>query len=452
MAIFSIKKGLDIRIAGKPVDTVTEAPTPAFLALKPGDFLGIKPKLMVAEGDKVKVGQPLLYAKKFPDLKFCAPAGGTVREIRRGARRALTEVIIERDAQEEWVEYPVYTADRVGNLAPEKITSHLLESGMWPVIRQRPFAKIPLSTQQPMAIYVNGMDTEPLACDPNVAINGRDADFQLGIDILSRLTKGKTYLTLKADHPVASAFQNVRNAETHYFKGPHPAGLVGTHIRRIEPLRRNEVIWYLRAVDVADIGAFFRTGKFPVERIVAVSGDGIQQPAYLKIRKGAQLSSFLEGRLGSGKMRYISGTILTGTATDYKGYFGFYDTTCTVLPESDQRDFMGWAMPGWKKYSTFRAFGSSLIPRKVYHLDTRKNGGVRPIVNVGAWEKMLALDIHISYLVRAILANDFEEAEKLGLLELSEEDVALCTFACPSKMELGPIIRQGLDLFEKESL
>jgi len=452
MTVFTIKKGLDIKISGKPELTLETAPVSKLVALRPVEFLGSKPKLLVKEGDRVKVGQALFFSKVIPAVKFGSPGGGIVKEIRRGKRRVITQLVIEREQEEEWENFGSWDESKLSSASASDIKDFILNAGFWPVIRQRPFGKIADPQQLPKAIFINGMATEPLDCDPSIAIDNRESEVQSGVNILKKLTKGNVYLTLNGNRKAPAILSNIQNATSHHFKGPHPSGLVGTHIRYIDPIKPGEVVWYLSVADVIAIAELFKTGKYPVHRIIALSGEGVTAPKHYKIRRGAQLSTLLDGNVQTGEYRYISGSILSGTEVDNDGFFGFYDTVCTVIPNAYKRDFMGWAMPGWKKYSIFNSFGSCLMLRKQYNLDTRLNGGVRPIVNIGAWEKMFPIDIHLSYLIRAVLAEDIEEAESLGLLELTEEDVALCTFACPSKMELGEIIRMGLDLYEKEVL
>ncbi|MBN1355731.1 Na(+)-translocating NADH-quinone reductase subunit A [bacterium] len=451
MAVFTVRKGLDLKIAGSPEKTLSKAVSSRFVALKPAEFPGIKPKLLVGEGDAVKAGQPLFHDKNKPDVMFPSPAGGTVREIRRGARRVITDFIVEVDETESWVEHESWDETRLAQASGQEIIDRLLKGGMWPVFRQRPFGKIPDPHLPPRSIFINGMNTEPLAADPDLLMRDREKSFHFGIRVLKKLTQGRIYLCLKADGR-EQAFAGADGITVHRFKGPHPSGLVGTHIRFIEPLKSGERIWFLRTIDVADIGQFFQTGRFPVERIIALSGEGVKEPKHYRTRLGTRASDLTADRLENGSFRIISGTVLTGTEIQPDGFLGFYNTTCSVIPDSSRRDFMGWAMPGWKKFSTVNAYCSSLIPRKHFPFDTRLHGGVRAIVNIGAWEKVFPLDIHLYYLVRAVLAGDLQEAEALGLLEVTEEDVALSTFACPSKIELGAIIRNGLDLYEKESI
>ncbi|MBN1550482.1 Na(+)-translocating NADH-quinone reductase subunit A [bacterium] len=452
MAVYTVRRGKDLKIAGAPSPQELKVDDPPVLGVKPVDFLGIKPKLLIRENDRVVTGQPLFYAKGHEKLMFCSPGCGIVTAIRRGARRVITEIEVTRSGAEDSETFRVFRESELANISVEELSAHLMHGGMWPYIRQRPFGKIANPSISPAVIFINGMDTEPLAADPCILMDGREEDFRMGVRVLQEFTHGPIYLTLPLKTTGDPPFAQVAGVTVHHFTGPHPSGLVGTHIRHIRPLKPAEIAWTLRAVHVADIGSFIRTGKYPVHRTVAISGTGVAETGYVHTRLGVPVSALIEHRVKDEWVRYISGTVLTGSQVEKTGYLGFYDNTLTVIPESEKRDFMGWAMPGWRKYSLLKAYASCVNPSKTYHLDTRINGGVRAIVNIGAWERVFALDVHISYLIRAILAEDLEEACDLGLLEVTEEDVALCTFACPSKMELGEIIRKGLDLYEKENL
>ncbi len=451
MAVFNIKRGLDIPLAGKPGSDLETAPSPPVIALKPSDFLGVKPRILVKEGDRVRCGTPLFCAKHLPDIVFVSPGAGTVQQIVRGFRRAVVEMVIELDQSEEWIVHDNWDTQQIRSAQAEVLIRSMMAGGVWPMLRQRPLGKIADPNRRPQAIYINGMDTEPLAADPDIIMTGRESEFRMGVEILKRLTDGAVYLTLKYGSNAIPAYQNLDGVIIHHFKGPHPAGLVGTQIRFIEPIKPGQVIWYLRAVDVVHIAEFFHTGRFPVQRVLAVSGSGLTDRKYLRTRLGVPVSTLVANRESDGVHRYISGSVLSGTTVQRNGFMGFYDTTCTVLPDEEKRELFGWGMPGLKKFSIFNTFASSLFPLREYEMDTRTNGGLRPIVNIGAWDRVFPLDIHLSYLIRAILAGDLEEAESLGLLELTEEDVSLCTFACASKIELGEIIRKGLDLYEAEN-
>ncbi len=451
MAVFTIKKGVDIPLVGKPENELLNSPDINMVALKPSDFPGVRPKMTVQVGDRVKIGQELFHSKNFPEIKFRSPGGGVIHEIERGHRRAIMAIKVALDESEEWEKFETWDDARVASATGDSIREHILEGGIWPFFRQRPLAKMARPDRLPKAIYINGMDTEPLAANQNLFLKDKKDDFAFGIKILKKLTEGKVYLSLKHGENAGEVYPSLDGVDVHHFKGPHPAGLVGLHILKIDPIAPSETVWYLRAVDVLAIADFFKNGLFPTQRMVALSGSGFTERKHYMVRLGASVADLAKGRVGDGNYRFLSGSVLSGTEIDENGFVGFYDTTITAIPDSNKRELFGWGMPGWKKYSLCRAFASSLIPGRKYDLDTRLRGGVRPIVNVGAWDKVFPYDIHLSYLIRAILIEDLEEAESLGLLEIAEEDVALCTFACPSKMELGEIVRQGLDLYEKES-
>jgi Na+-transporting NADH:ubiquinone oxidoreductase subunit A len=332
------------------------------------------------------------------------------------------------------------------------VVAVLKRGGLWPLLRQRPLGKVITQTARvPVAIYVNGMDTEPLACDPALAVRGHGEDFQLGIEVLRRLTSGKVYLTVRegAAHP--REFLDAKGAEVHAFAGPHPAGLVGTHIRAIQPLKTGESAYYLKAQEAAEIGYFARTGRPATHRVVAAVGPGAPQRKHFRVRRLAAAMTLTGGKPVGPEMRVVSGTVLTGRAIPADGFLGFYAHTLTILPEGKgKRDLLGWARPQVGEHSASRAVFSWLAPKRAYALDARLKGGERAIVNIGTWDDMTPLDVLPAFLVRAVKANDLEEAIKLGLLELTEEDVALCTYADPCKIEVGAVIRKGLDMYEAE--
>ncbi|MCC6672568.1 MAG: Na(+)-translocating NADH-quinone reductase subunit A [Planctomycetes bacterium] len=448
MATYQIQKGFDLKIAGKAEAKIADAPEPVLVAVDTAEFPGIKPKALVQEGDRVKTGQPLFLDKLDRERMFCAPATGVVKQVVFGERRFLQRVVIEVAAKEEF-----HQGERLDVRAAtrEQAIVALERSGLWPLVRQRPLGTIADPAKVPVAIYVNGMDTEPLAADPAFATQGRKVDLQAGVDLLKKLTGGKVHLTLQAGAGHQDELRSLQGVELHEFSGPHPSGLVGTHISRIQPLRITEVAWYLKAQEVALLGEWLRTGRYPAKRVVAVAGSMAPSRQYFRIRQGAALATLSGHRPVQGDVRVINGTVLSGMATDPTGFLGFYNHTVTFIPEgTGQRDLFGWALPHFGKLSASRAVFSWLAPRREYEVDARLNGGHRPIVNIGAWESVTPLDIHPAYLVRAIQANDLEEAVKLGLLEVTEEDVALCTVVDPCKIDVGEVIRSGLELYVKE--
>ena len=451
MTTHTIRKGHDLKIKGLPAPELGQLPEPVLVGLEPREFLGAKPKLLVKEGERVRTGQPLLLDKTRDGLHFVAPATGKVSRIALGARRFPERVEITPAEADDWFDGPRVDPQQLDSVPREEIVAALRGCGLWASIRQRPLGKIADPAKPPVAIYVNGLDTEPLAADPAFAVKGRGEALQLGIDLLRRLTDGPVRLTVRAGGAVADEFRNLRGVETHEFGGPHPAGLVGTHIAAIQPLRGAEVVWYLKAQEVAALGDWLATGHLPTHKVVALSGSAAPTRQYYRVRSGAALFTLTGGKPLGGDVRLINGTVLSGMQSPPDGFLQFYSWTVTAIPEGKgRRDLFGWALPGFGRYSASRAVASWWTGKDRYEMDAQKNGGPRNIVNIGAWERMTPLDIHPTYLVRAIQAGDLEEAIALGLLEVTEEDVALCTFADPCKIEVGEIIRQGLDLYEKE--
>ncbi|HEX5050456.1 MAG TPA: Na(+)-translocating NADH-quinone reductase subunit A [Planctomycetota bacterium] len=449
MTIHTINKGFDLRLAGRPDAVFADAPEPARVCLETAAFPGIKPKVLVKEGDRVVTGQPVFLDKTDRELVWCSPVTGAVLRIDFGERRFLQRIVIENGAakggREQFAELSRPGGDRAA------VVKAIKAAGLWPLLRQRPLGKMPHSDKVPVAIFVNGMDTAPLAADPAFAVQGRKDDLQAGVAVLEKLTTGKVYLTLRAAGDHQADLRDLKGVEVHDFAGPHPAGLVGTHISRIRPLKVTEIAYVLSLQDLARLGEWARTGRYPAKTVVALAGSAAPGRKYYRVRQSAELAVLSGGKAIAGDVRVIDGTVLSGNATAPDGHLGFHSTTVTVIPEgTDQRDLFGWALPQFGKLSFHRSVFSWLLPKKEYVLDARLNGGHRPIVNIGAWESVTPLDIHPSYLLRAIQANDIEEAVKLGLLEVTEEDVALCTFVDPCKIDVGKVIRQGLDLYEKE--
>ena len=449
MITHKITKGFDIPLAGEADRSLVDAPESATVAVEPTEFPGIKAKLLVKEGDEVETGQPLFFDKFQPETRWCSPATGRVREIVLGARRAVQRVVIERSDAERFASIPHVAAEAVGSTSREDLIEALCGAGLWSLIRQRPVGRTADPAATPVAIYVNGMDTEPLAADPAFALQGRGEDLQAGIDVLRRLTEGPVYVTVKAQEQ-AKEFQGLHGVELHAFHGPHPSGLPGTHIHAIRPMKAAEVCWTVRAQHAALIGEWVRTGHYPTHRIVAVAGTSAPERRYYRVRQGSELATVTGGAALGDDVRVIDGTVLSGTAGS--GVVGFGTTTITAIPEgTGHRDLLGWMLPQPSRPTFHRAVTFLLGGGgKKRPIDTRLNGGLRGIVNIGAWEAVTPLDIYPTWLIRAIQANDLDEAIKLGLLEVTEEDVALCTYVDPCKIDVGAIVRQGLDLYRKE--
>ncbi|RMH62098.1 MAG: Na(+)-translocating NADH-quinone reductase subunit A [Calditrichaeota bacterium] len=450
MSDFKLKKGFDIKLAGVAEKRVVELPAPKKVAIKPQDFPGLKAKLEVKEGDSVKLGTPLFHAKAHEAMKFVSPVSGTVKQIKRGERRALMEIVVVSDGKQESV-----SVDLPGKGAGrDALVAALLAGGVWPFIIRRPFSKIAHPTETPRDIFISGMDTGPLAPDMALVMQGLEEDFQAGLDALAQLTDGKVYLGIDGrNRDAVPAFSNASGVEKHFFSGPHPAGNVGVHIHHIKPIRSGEVVWTVKPYGVAMIGRFLKTGVFPTERVVAVAGSSVKEPVHYKTQTGVSVEDLFEQNgVVDEEPRYISGNVLTGKRVLANGFVGFYDNLLTVIPEGPrERKLLGWYLPGFKVPSHSRTFMSRWFnPSGPYKANTLLNGGHRAIVMSGDYESVMPMDIYPVFLVKSVLANDFTEMEGLGILELDEEDVALCSYICPSKTDFGGIIRQGLDLIEKE--
>ena len=442
---FSIRKGLDIKLLGEAEKTIKEIPTKV-CAIKPPDFHGVFPKLLVKEGDEVKAGTPLFYNKYKENILFTSPVSGKVREIRRGAKRVLLEVSVDAAPDQEFVDFGAADPNSLDKAA---IIEKMLKSGVWPFIRQRPYSIIANPDDDPKAIMIPAFDSAPLAPDFDLIVEGQEADFQAGVDALKKLTGGKVYLNI-SDKQSSQVFNNAKGVEINTFSGPHPAGNVSTQISRISPLNRGEVVWYLRPQEVLSIGRLFTQGKLDPSRIIALTGSEIEKPVYYKTIFGASISGMTDGNVKDGKLRYISGNALTGTKIEKTGFVGFYDSQITVIPEGDHYEFLGWAMPRINKFSFYYTFLSWMMPRKKYRLDTNYNGGERAFILTGKFEQVFPLDIYPMQLVKSIMIEDIDQMENLGIYEVDEEDFALCEFISTSKINLQKTVREGIDLMIKE--
>ncbi len=442
---FSIRKGLDIKLLGEAEKTIKEIPTKV-CAIKPPDFHGVFPKLLVKEGDDVKAGTPLFYNKYKENILFTSPVSGKVREIRRGAKRVLLEVSVDAAPDQEFVDFGAADPNSLDKAA---IIEKMLKSGVWPFVRQRPYSIIANPDDDPKAIMIPAFDSAPLAPDFDLIVEGQEADFQAGVDALKKLTGGKVYLNI-SDKQSSQVFNNAKGVEINTFSGPHPAGNVSTQISRISPLNRGEVVWYLRPQEVLSIGRLFTQGKLDPSRIIALTGSEIEKPVYYKTIFGASISGMTDGNVRDGKLRYISGNALTGTKIEKTGFVGFYDSQITVIPEGDHSEFLGWAMPRINKFSFYYTFLSWMMPRKKYRLDTNYNGGERAFILTGKFEQVFPLDIYPMQLVKSIMIEDIDQMENLGIYEVDEEDFALCEFISTSKINLQKTVREGIDLMIKE--
>ena len=447
MALIRITKGHDIPIAGRPQPRIIDAPRPARVALQPADFRYLRPRLLVAEGDSVKTGAPVLEDKDDPRIRFVSPGTGKIASVHYGERRRILEVIIELSGEEQFLDNPPMTREEVLGLDRFALKNKLLQSGLWPLIRQRPFSKIASPDDMPSAILINGMPADPFDADPGAFLSGMEESFQLGIEIISRLTDGKTHLCCAAGAS-HKAFTQAAHCLRHEIAGPYPAGLPAVQIYHVCPPKAGEVVWYISAQDVAAIADYFTAGKYPTQRIVSLCGPSVLNPTYLRTRQGACAESLSDGRVQEGEQRYVTGGVLTGRKIAATGFLGFYDSMLFVLPEGRTREFLGFLHPGHDRYSASRAFLSTLFPKATRLIDTNKHGSVRNFVLNSAYEDICPVDILPQFLAKSVLAGDIEESEKHGILDCAE--CGLCTFACPSKIELGRIIRKGIDDIRNE--
>jgi Na+-transporting NADH:ubiquinone oxidoreductase subunit A len=442
-----LKKGLDIRILGKAEKILAGEAESLFYGVSPVDFPGLIPKLNVRPGDIVSAGSPLFYDKLRPEIIFSSPVSGTVVSVLRGDRRKLLEIVIEKKGN-EYVDFGVSDPSVLNR---ERIKESLLASGLWPVVRQRPYHIVANPLDVPKSIFISGFDTAPLAPDYNfIMANSSASLFRTGIKALKKLTDGKINLVLNGKTDSSEILRNTDDVEISQFSGPHPAGNVGIHIHHLDPVNKGEVVWFVNLQDVLAIGRLFEEGRYNHERIIAFTGSEILHPQYYKIKSGVSVSSLARDNVKPGKLRYISGNVLTGTAVEPEGHVGFYDSQVTVVPEGDYSEFFGWMKPGLKTFSFSRTFASALIPAKGYRLDTNLHGGERAFVMTGQYEKVVPMDIYPMQLLKAILSEDIEMMENLGIYEIAEEDFALCEYICPSKIEIQSIVRKGIDLMIKE--
>lgn len=446
-----LKKGLDIPITGAPEQRIEDVQPVVSCALTGMDYLGLKPKMEVAEGDRVKLGQPLFRDKRFPSVAFTAPAAGVVRSINRGARRVLQSVVVDIDDSAGAVRFFACEAAAIDRLGREAVVRNLLESGLWPCLRTRPYSKIPDPDTQPQAIFIQAIESAPLAADPAVVIGEAPEDFINGVRLVSKLTAGETYVCQRtgAALPQVSAERVV----TAGFDGPHPAGLPGTHIHFLHPAAADRVVWTLHYQDVMAVGELFRTGHLPTSRVVSIAGPAAARPRLIRTRVGAAIDQIVADEVGMRPARVISGDVLTGhTVQDPFTYLGRYHRQITLMPDASPRELLGWVLPGVNKFSTARVHLRHLLGRirKALPMNTSLNGSARAMIPIGLYEDMIPMDVLATQLLRAILVMDTEMAQALGVLELDEEDLALCTFICHSKYEYGMALRNCLNKIEAE--
>lgn len=448
MPITRVRKGLDVPLDGGSASTEIVPGNPIRqVALLPADSIGLKIRLLVREGDKVKRGTPLYHDRREEQVVYTAPAGGEVVAINRGDKRRVLSVTIGIDAKEEQESFP---ALNVASASREQVRDWLARSGFWPCLRQRPFDKVALFGDTPHSLFINAADTQPLAPSPAAILAGHEEAFRQGAVALSKLSGGKTYIS-SARGERSPAFQ-VPGVEHHEFEGPHPAGNVGVHISLLDPVGAAKRAWHIGYQDVLAIGQLITTGNYPVDRVVAVVGPGVKTPKWVRTRRGADMADLLRDNLTTPTPRVLSGSALSGAVAPPgtpTGYLGRFDNQVTVVEDASPRELLGWAGPGANKFSVTNTFVGKLL-RKKFRFNTDTNGSHRAIVPIGVYESVMPLDIQPTYLIKALVSNDIEAAEKLGALELVEEDLALCEFVCPSKTAITKKLREMLTRLEKE--
>jgi Na+-transporting NADH:ubiquinone oxidoreductase subunit A len=448
-----LKKGFNINLAGKAEKKLGSTIQPETYALKPSDFQGMyMPKVVVKEGDTIKAGTPIFYDKGMEKAMYCSPVSGEVAAVVRGDKRKLLEVRILADKQVEYLQFQKYSVSDLVKLSKEDALARMLEGGVWPQIIQRPYGVVANPADSPKSIFISGFDTHPLAPDYGFIFKDQEKYLQAGIDVLAKFTK-KIHFNLNGDGEIPSAFAHIKNAEINKVSGKHPAGCVGVQIHHIEPINKGEVVWTLNPYGVIQIGKLFLEGVYDASKTIALVGSSVKTPQYYKTYMGASVKKFLDKNLNEDNVRVISGNVLTGESIGKDGYLGYYDHQITVIPEGNHARFFlteGWLAPT-SRLSYHRAFGlmSFLSGSKEKVMDTNANGEERAFVITGAFEDVTPMDILPTYLVKAVLSEDLEEMEALGILEVVEEDLALCEFIDVSKHPIQEIIRKGINLMKE---
>lgn len=448
--VITIKKGYNIKLNGVAENITSSLDLPNLIAIKPHDFPMLIPKLSVEVGQEILAGYPLFYDKNNPVIRLPSPVSGEVVEIVRGEKRRILEIRILPDKIPKYISFP---SPNLKEATRESIIDLLLESGCWSYIRQRPYCFIANPTDIPKAIFVSCFDTAPLAPDLGYIIEQERANFQLGIEVLDKLSNGHLHISIHdstKEKISESDFQRLSHHKIHHFRGPHPAGNVGIQIHHIAPIQKGEIVWYVHPQDVIIIGRLFSEGRYRAHRTVAFTGSGVVHPHYFRVMTGQKLSTILEYQLREGSYRIIQGNILTGKQSSSDDFLSFYENQLTIVPEGNEPQFLGWLLPGLHKLSLSRTFLSWLTPNRSYNLNTNTNGEERAFVMTGQYDKVLPMNIYPVHLLKAILAKDIERMEDLGIYEVSEEDFALCEFVCTSKIDVQRIIKEGLDYIRSE--
>lgn len=443
-----INKGLDLPISGQPEQVIEDGRGARSIAVLGGDFPGMKPTMLVNEGDSVQKGQPLFTDKKNEGVLYTAPASGRVSSINRGSKRALLSVVIDREGDES-IDFEAVGSAGIASLEPQAVTENLVRSGLWTSFRTRPFSKVPVIGSQPNSIFVTAMDTNPLAADPAVVIEASSTEFSAGLDVIAKLTDGPIYVCQQDGAGLPGGQDSKLSAQE--FTGVHPAGLAGTHIHFLDPVSSSKTVWYLNYQDVIAIGDLFLTGTLSTARVVALGGPGVERPRLLRTLMGANLEELTAGELDGADNRLISGSVLSGTMAESPvAFLGRYHLQVSVLPEDRSRRLIGYLTPGVDRHSVFPIYLSKWLGEQAIRFSTTLNGSPRGMVPIGTYEAVMPMDILATQLLRSLLVGDLDMAINLGCLELDEDDLALATYACPAKYEYGPILRAVLETIEKE--
>ncbi len=443
-----LKKGLDLPISGVAAQTTKKVIVPDVVAVKPTDFRGLVPKLLVREGDKVLAGTPVLADKMSQNVLFASPVSGTVAEVVRGEKRKLLEVRIKADEKQEYVDYGVR---KVADMTAEQIKEAILAAGLWPAIQQRPYGIIANPEAKPKAIFVSAFSTAPLAANTEYALREDYEHIQTAVNALGKLTDGGVHMSFNSENYSGTPFHRLENVIQHTFTGKHPAGNVGVQIHHISPIQKGETVWTVSLLMLAAIGKLFNTGKYDVRRKIAVTGPKAENPAYVEGYPGIAIKDLKDFYSSAENLRFVSGDVLTGTNVGAEGYLGFFDNQVTILEEGNKYELLGWAKPvRCSQFSTSRTYFSWLTPNKKYDMDTNLHGGPRAFVVNDVYSKVLPMDLYPVYLLKACLANDIDKMEKFGIYEVLEEDLALCEYVCPSKIYIQQIITDGIALMLKE--
>ncbi|PRY63961.1 Na+-transporting NADH:ubiquinone oxidoreductase subunit A [Vreelandella songnenensis] len=449
--MIEVKKGLDLPITGAPEQRIEDAQPVRYVAILGTDYVGMKPTMEVQEGDKVKLGQLLFTDKKVEGVRFTAPASGEVVAINRGEKRRLLSVVIKVEENEEAMTFASHDRSSLAQLDRQLVVDQLVETGLWTALRTRPFSRTPAIDSKPADIFVTAVDTHPLSADPAVIINENTQAFEDGLKVLTRLTEGNVFLCTGADANIPGGDIDGVRAES--FAGPHPAGLVGTHIHYLSPVALHKKVWHIGYQDVIAFGKLFTEGKLSTERVVAIGGPRAEKPRLVRTRMGASTEELLAGEvIKPDDTRVISGSVFSGfTAEGQLSYLGRFSNQISLLEEGNKRALLGWLSLGTDRHSVLGIYLSRIKGLRNYAPTTSTNGSERAMVPVGSYETVMPLDIMPTQLLRSLIVGDIEVAMQLGCLELDEEDLALCTYVCPGKYEYGPILRDNLTMIEKEA-